>query len=273
KLLQNNGVAIAGAGRMGRGIATAFISRGYPVFLIDIKERSEEEFENLVTISLNEIRQQVHILKEVNIIAENPEKLMQLISITHIDDTSSGWEHAPVLFEAVPETLEIKENTFQKINNKISPNALIGSTTSSFLSNELAKYVEHPERFLNTHWLNPAYLMPLIEVSPSEKTSEACLKQFFQLFESINKVPVECSSSPGYIVPRIQALAMNEGAKMVDEGVATAESLDKAIKTGFGPRFTMLGLLEFIDWGGADTLYYASHSMADALQNNRYNPP
>src|SRR5699024_3273962 len=87
------------------------------------------------------------------------------------------------------------------------------------------------------------------------------------------KVPVECSSSPGYIVPRIQALAMNEAAKMVDEGVATAESLDKAIKTGFGPRFTMLGLLEFIDWGGADTLYYASHSMADALQNNRYNPP
>ena len=71
-------------------------------------------------------------------------------------------------------------------------------------------------------------------------------------------MPVVCAATPGYIVPRIQALAMNEAARMVEEGVASAEDIDKAIKYGFGFRFAVLGLLEFIDWGGGDILHYAS---------------
>jgi 3-hydroxybutyryl-CoA dehydrogenase len=71
-----------------------------------------------------------------------------------------------------------------------------------------------------------------------------------------------CAPSAGYIVPRIQALAMNEAARMVEEGVASAEDIDTAIRTGFGLRFAVLGLLEFIDWGGCDILFYASHYLA-----------
>ena len=78
------------------------------------------------------------------------------------------------------------------------------------------------------------------------------------LLEGIGKVPVVCAATPGFIVPRIQALAMNEAARMVEEGVASAEDIDKAIRYGFGFRFAVLGLLEFIDWGGGDILYYAS---------------
>ena len=86
-------------------------------------------------------------------------------------------------------------------------------------------------------------------------------------------MPVVCAASPGYIVPRIQALAMNEAARMVEEGVASPEDLDKAIKYGFGFRFAVLGLLEFIDWGGGDILYYASKYMTGALNNDRYAAP
>ena len=86
-------------------------------------------------------------------------------------------------------------------------------------------------------------------------------------------MPVVCKASPGYIVPRIQALAMNEAARMVEEGVATPEDLDKAIKYGFGFRFAVLGLLEFIDWGGGDILYYASRYLAKSLGNDRYVAP
>ncbi len=93
------------------------------------------------------------------------------------------------------------------------------------------------------------------------------------LLECVGKVPVVCAARPGYIVPRIQALAMNEAARMVEEGVASAEDIDKAIKYGFGFRFAVLGMLEFIDWGGGDILYYASRYLTGALGNERYAAP
>jgi len=82
-----------------------------------------------------------------------------------------------------------------------------------------------------------------------------------------------CAASPGYIVPRIQALAMNEAARMVEEGVATAEDIDKATRYGFGFRFAVLGLLEFIDWGGGDILYHASRYMAASTGEDRHQSP
>ena len=79
-------------------------------------------------------------------------------------------------------------------------------------------------------------------------------------------MPVVCAARPGYIVPRIQALAMNEAARMVEEGVASADDIDKAIKYGFGVRFATLGMLEFIDYGGGDILYYASRYLSRRWQ-------
>ena len=86
-------------------------------------------------------------------------------------------------------------------------------------------------------------------------------------------MPVVCAATPGFIVPRIQALAMNEAARMVEEGVARAEEIDKAIRYGFGFRYAVLGLLEFIDWGGGDILYYASRYLEAALGSERYRAP
>ena len=93
------------------------------------------------------------------------------------------------------------------------------------------------------------------------------------MLEGIGKVPVVCAARPGYIVPRIQALAMNEAARMVEEGVASAEDIDKAIKYGFGMRYANLGMLEFIDFGGGDILYYASRYLTQALGDERYAAP
>jgi 3-hydroxybutyryl-CoA dehydrogenase len=86
-------------------------------------------------------------------------------------------------------------------------------------------------------------------------------------------MPVVCAARPGFIVPRIQALAMNEAARMVEEGVASAEDIDKAIKYGFGIRYAVLGMLEFIDYGGGDILYYASRYLTEALGSPRYAAP
>ena len=86
-------------------------------------------------------------------------------------------------------------------------------------------------------------------------------------------MPVLCKASPGYIVPRIQALAMNEAARLFEESIATAEDVDKAVRYGFGLRFAALGLLEFINWGWLDILYYASGYLEKEMQCPRFDAP
>ena len=94
-----------------------------------------------------------------------------------------------------------------------------------------------------------------------------------ELLRAVGKKPVRCAASPGYIVPRIQTVAMNEAVRMVEEGVATAEDIDAAIRTGFGPRYATMGLIEFIDWGGVDILYYASNYLKRELGAERFEAP
>jgi len=102
---------------------------------------------------------------------------------------------------------------------------------------------------------------------------EAIVAAMKALLQGIGKVPVVCAAAPGFIVPRIQALAMNEAARLVEEGLATAEDVDKATRYGLGFRYAAMGILEFIDYGGGDILYYASRSLAAATGDPRFAAP
>jgi 3-hydroxybutyryl-CoA dehydrogenase len=156
---------------------------------------------------------------------------------------------------------------------QLRANAIVASTTSTMLSTELARFVAQPARFLNCHWLNPAYLIPLVELSPHAGTDPAVTARLKTILEAIGKQPVECKAAPGFIVPRLQALVMNEAARMVEQGIASAEDVDRAVRYGFGPRYASMGVVEFIDYGGLDILYYASHYLAQALGEPRFEPP
>ena len=146
------------------------------------------------------------------------------------------------IFEGVPETDEAKRDGVRADRPRLpTPTRSSPRRPRAFLSTQLAGFSGRPERFLNTHWLNPAFLVPVVELSPTPATDRAVIDEFKALLTSIGKVPVECAASPGYIVPRIQALAMNEAARLVEEGVASAEDIDKAVKYGFGFRFAALG--------------------------------
>jgi 3-hydroxybutyryl-CoA dehydrogenase len=178
-----------------------------------------------------------------------------------------------VLFEGVPEVAAAKREAFAFACPHLRADALLASTTSTMLSTDLAAMVERPGRFLNAHWLNPAYLMPLVEVSPHPGTEPGAVAELCALLEAIGKKPVLCKAAPGFIVPRLQALVMNEAARMIEQGVATPEDMDRAVRYGFGPRFASMGVVEFIDFGGLDILYYASHYLAQALGEPRFAPP
>jgi 3-hydroxybutyryl-CoA dehydrogenase len=259
---------------MGRGIAVAFAYAGHPVMLVDFKERSAESFATLQVEALREIRKTFDSLGRFNALsAKAIDTLMSRVSVVAAADAASAVNTAAIVFEGIPEIVDLKRSAFAEISKFAGPQTIIASTTSTILVDDLSSAVVHPERFLNAHWLNPAYLVPLVEISPGVKTSPETTARVTEILESIGKVPVVCAATPGYIVPRIQALAMNEAARMVEEGVASADDIDKAIKYGFGFRFAVLGLLEFIDWGGGDILYYASRYLQGALGSDRYAAP
>ncbi len=267
-------IAAVGAGRMGRGMAIAFAYSGHPVRLIDAKPRPADAFAAVKAAAMEDISKALTQLASFGLL-DRDEVLAICARVTchSIDQLPDALAEVPVIFEGVPETMEAKRAAFNLISRHACPEAIVASTTSTMLSNTLQDLVTHPGRFLNAHWLNPAYLVPLVELSPGDQTDDATTQRLKSLLERIGKVPVVCSASPGYIVPRIQALAMNEAARLVEEGVASAEDIDKATKYGFGFRFAVLGLLEFIDWGGGDILYYASRYMADATGEERFKTP
>jgi 3-hydroxybutyryl-CoA dehydrogenase len=267
-------VAAVGIGRMGRGIAISFAYSGYNIQLIDLKKRDRSDFTKLIKEANEDINNTLSMFQNFEILTQlEKEKILKRISFHDLNESQSVLKNIDVVFEGVPETIEAKKNALSLISKFCSKKTIIASTTSTILSNDLQKYVLHPERFLNAHWLNPAFLVPLVELSPGDHTDKNTTENLKQILENIGKVPIVCSASPGYIVPRIQALAMNEAARLVEEGVASAEDIDKATKYGFGFRFAVLGLLEFIDWGGGDILYYASQYMTKATGENRFAAP
>ena len=267
-------VAVVGAGRMGRGIAQVFAYAGHKVRLLDVKPRPAKEASVLLDAATAEVAQNLAFLADFSKLdGADIEAILARIAALSGDEAKAALSEADVIFEAVPEVMAAKQDALALIGARARPDAIVASTTSTMAVDSLAEHIAYPERFLNAHYLNPAYLIPLVEISPAATTSEATLARMKQILERIGKVPVVCAASPGYIIPRLQAVAMNEAARMIEEGVASAEDIDKAVRAGFGIRYAVMGLVEFIDWGGGDILYYASHYLQEALGSDRYRPP
>lgn len=266
--------AAAGAGRMGRSIALAFAWAGYRVSLVDLKHRSAADAARLAAEIDAELRAHLAALVDLGALeAEQVPALLARIDPVTADAAKAALGAAELVFEGVPETLDAKREAFEQISAWCSPDAILTSTTSSILVTELAPLVARPERFLNIHWLNPAYLIPVVELSVHPACDPAVVARARALMESIGKIPVVCGATPGYIVPRLQALIMNEAARMIEEGAATAEDIDRATRFGMGLRFAAIGVVEFIDFGGADILHHASREMSTSVSAERYRAP
>ncbi|HEX6722826.1 MAG TPA: 3-hydroxybutyryl-CoA dehydrogenase [Burkholderiaceae bacterium] len=266
--------AAVGAGRMGRGIAIAFAYAGHRIALIDLKPRTREAWQALHDEAHAEIRSSLQGLASLDAFdARQVDAIAARVDLVDAHGAAAALREAELVFEGVPETLAAKRDAFDQLNLLCRDDAILTSTTSSILVTQLAAFVRRPERFLNMHWLNPAYVIPVVELSTHPGTSADTLARTRAFMQSIGKLPVVCGVAPGYIVPRLQALVMNEAARMVEEGVATAEQIDLATRYGMGLRFAALGVVEFIDFGGADILHHASREMAGSIDAGRYSAP
>jgi 3-hydroxybutyryl-CoA dehydrogenase len=267
-------IACVGAGRMGRGMAIAFAYAGIDVNLIDLKPRSDADWQPLAADAQAELHGSLQLLAQLGAVpADAVARIAARVRLVRESQADAALAAAEVVFEGVPETLQAKREALARICAAAPAEAIIASTTSTILVTDLVPLVTHPERLINAHWLNPAYVIPLVELSVHDGTAPAVRQQLRTLLEGIGKVTVECGPAPGYIVPRLQALIMNEAARMIEEGVATAADIDQATRYGLGLRFAAMGVVEFIDFGGNDILYHASRYLSRTLSAERYTAP
>ncbi len=263
-----------GAGRMGRSIATAFAYAGHRVAVVDLRERTPEQWQALQQEAVAEVRASLTSLADLGAFPlAQVESIVARVSWVNEPHADQALAQADMVFEGVPETMAAKQSAMARIGAACRTDAIITSTTSSILVTDLVPFVPHPERFLNIHWLNPAYLIPVVELSTHPLLDPSVLARAKDLMAAIGKLPVVCGPTPGYIVPRLQALVMNEAARMVQEGAATAQEIDMATRYGMGLRFAALGVIEFIDVGGNDILFHASREMATTIDPHRYATP
>lgn len=264
----------AGAGRMGRGIAIACAYAGHRIALVDLKPRDAAARAAVRAAAQAEIAASLEALCGLGAVDESQAAAIAArVVCVDADGAAAAIAAGELIFEAVPETMAAKTEALAAISRLAPPAAIVASTTSSLLVTDLAPKVAAAGRFLNMHWLNPAYLIPVVELSVHPGTDPAVLARCKSLLESIGKLPVVCGPTPGYIVPRLQALVMNEAARMVEEGAATAEEIDRATRFGLGLRFAAIGVVEFIDFGGADILHHASREMSASVDAARYAAP
>jgi 3-hydroxybutyryl-CoA dehydrogenase len=263
-----NHVAVLGPGRIGRQIALAFALGGSRVALVDVKNRPGGGAAAVFADARREIRRDLALMAEEGVIQEGEIEP----ALGRIEDRIGldGLEACGFVQEALPELVHLKREVLGRVSARVSPEAIIASTSSTISPKHMADAVRGAERFLVVHWLNPAHIIPLVEVVPGQATAGAVVERTIAALEKLGKVPVRCADSPGFIGPRMQALLMNEAVRLVEEGVATPEDVDRAFRAGMGFRYATVGIFEFIDWGGVDVLHRASGFLAKALGDDRF---
>ena len=261
-------VAVLGPGRIGRQIALAFALGGSRVSLVDVKTRPADGAAAVFADARREVRRDLTLMAEESVI----QRAEVEPALGRIDDRTGleGLEGCGFVQEALPELVDLKRDVLERVSAAVSPETIIASTSSTISPKHMADAVRGPERFLVVHWLNPAHIIPLVEVVPGQATASTVVERTIAVLEKLGKVPVRCADSPGFIGPRMQALLMNEAVRLVEEGVATPEDVDRAFKAGMGFRYATVGIFEFIDWGGVDILHRASGFLAKALGDDRF---
>lgn len=222
-------IAVFGAGAPGREIALAFANGGYDVQLIDGETRTADAFTAFAADVDAALRAAIatYAVNSIDRIAAR----VRAIASTGAADSLA---RADVVFEAVADDLEAKRGALARIGAAAAPGATIASTTAALLATDLAGFVPRPERFVAVRWPGPAHLMPIVELSAHPGTSRHTLAWLRAILEDIGDLPVECAPAPGGIVERLRRIVANETARMIEEGLATPEAIDRATRFGLG---------------------------------------
>jgi len=247
-------IGILGMGRMSLGLAIDFALQGRQIEMIDLKARPAAQRESY------RIRLKEECDKVIKLFGSDTEFFKFPAYL--VEPSTGAYD---LIFEGLPEEIPLKHAAFAKLGESVGPETLICSMTSTFTVEELSKNLDPPLNIFVTHFMNPPYLLPFLEVVTHPAVDREKVEKLFTFLRSAGHMPIACKSSPGFVISRLQLGLMNEAVRLLEEGVASAEDIDKAIKFGWGYRFPVMGILEFIDVGGLEILYHAGRSVSREL--------
>jgi 3-hydroxybutyryl-CoA dehydrogenase len=254
-------IAVIGAGLMGHGIAQEFACAGYRVQLHDITEEK-----------LNNAR--VQIGKNLTLLAENgviekmsiPETMQRIQTTTEL---AAAVETADFVVEAVSENLPLKQQIFAELDTLCQPHTILASNTTALMPSQIGANTKRTDKILNTHYFNPPYLIPLVEIIRSPNTSDETVSVTFDLLTAIGKTPAIIEKEAlGFVGPRLQAALIREAFAIVEQGIASAETVDLVVRNSFGRRLSVAGPFEVFELAGWDLVLDAFEELYKDLNSS-----
>jgi len=238
-------IAIVGGGSMGHGCAMVFAAAGYRVGMYSRRLETLEK-------GVEAMRNDLTFLAERGLgKLEDVDSTMALVSTTQ--DLAEAAADADFVLECVAEDMALKQDTFQKLDQICKPDAILATNTSVMSPTEIASKSEKRDRIIGTHWWNPPFLIPLVEVVQTEETPAWVIDVTMELHRAIGKHPVHCKKDvPGFIANRLQHALWREALSIVEHGIADAATVDESLKFGPGLRLPVLAPCENADMVGLD---------------------
>lgn len=249
-------VTVIGGGTMGQGIATAALSAGLPTTVVDIDAGSLERARAAIARRL------------ARAFGDATDPVLNRLTLA--TDLEEAVATCSAVIEAVPEILPLKVDIFRRLAGAAPEESLLATNTSTFSISRLAEACEGSDRVIGMHFFNPAHKMRLVEIVTADTSSEATLHDALALASTLGKDPVVVNDVPGFVTSRLGLLLGTEAMRMVDEGVASATDIDKAMRLGYGHP---MGPLELADLVGLDVRLNNLRSMCERTGSPLYSPP
>jgi 3-hydroxybutyryl-CoA dehydrogenase len=253
-------VGVIGAGQMGSGIAQVCIASGFEVLLSDVDEK-------ILKSATEKIEKGINKMAEKKFIQESPSDVMKRLKTT---TSLSSFEDREFIIEAAVENYDVKAEIFRKLNSILQKDAILSTNTSSISITKLASNTNRPEKVIGVHFMNPVPLMKLVEIVKGIRTSEETLKTSLEFVQKLGKEAIISKDSPGFVVNRVLFGMLSEAARLLEEGVASIEDIDKGMKLGTNHP---MGPFELMDLIGLDTCLFILNVLYEEFGDPRYKAP
>jgi len=261
----SSNILVIGAGTMGHGIAQQAAMHGFSVAVVDHNESVLGKAGLMVKDHLEYMRAK-GLLN-----AQDLEKTLARMRCS--TDLAAEAAQADFVFEAVFEDLDVKRALFAKLGEFTRSDVVLSSNTSSFDIGKLCEVTRNPARVIGAHWFHPPQATPCIELIMAPQTSEQTLQKAQAMAVALGKYPTRCTNAPGFVANRIQFAMAAEAFKIVEEGLATPEEVDRIVKSSFGFRLGAFGPFEIADQAGIDVYLAIFEYLHAHLKHAQFAPP
>jgi len=254
-------ICVLGAGLMGSGIAQVSAEAGFGVSMRDIEDR-------FVQGGLNMIKKNYErAVGKGKMTKEQADALLSKIKGTL--DMAEAVKGAQVVIEAVIENMDLKKQVYKELDQLSAKDTILATNTSGLSITEIGSMTKRPEKVIGMHFFNPVPVMKLVEIIKGQSTSEESFAIIKALAEKMGKIPITVNEAPGFAVNRILVPMINEAIFVLQEGIASAEDIDKGMVLGANHPIGPLALADLV---GLDTLLMVQDNLYKELGDSKYRP-